>query len=269
LPAYSRDSRDYNPMPRSQGPDHYSPPSSGDHYRPYSDPYGSRDLFPNSRADSYRPQYQEDGPWNYHNSMSRNVRARTPDDLGSPRRELRPVYVHRLPVSHTDRKSRHYSPTRPVSDISSHGRRSPSPTPSRFNNPRISDRARSPRHRLRSPGVSPKHELSPPIPGFIHEKQQIPKEIPFWANVFPGTPSKRRSTSPPRDQPPVMKKSRSISPERQSSIASSRRSSPEPVLVVERGLLVQSSIQAMLPDNQPLTSANNIQTQDHIDTGTF
>lgn len=274
LPEYSRDPRDFNQASRSHGPDHYAPvTSSVDHYRSYSNSYDSRDLYPNSRADSYRPQYEEDTSWNAPpvSAMARNVRTRTPDDFESPPREPRSAYVHRLPLPYADREARHYSPTRPIA-YSPRARRSPSPTPYRYNNSRTNfndnGRLQPARRVVSSPARSFKRESSPAIPGLIHGVHtNTVFQQPRQPNATPPVLQKRPSPALSDDQLPSRKKLRSVSPERHSSIASSRPSSPEPILVVGQPGVVRKVEEKNHDPRPPTTNHSSPPPED--DTGSF
>ena len=198
-----RDARDYEtPLSRSR----YSPPS-GDRYRPMTDPYDSRDPFPHPRADSYRPSYDTDGPW-ANAPPQRVTRARSPGFAGRP------------PPS----DDRHYSP--PGMPISSAHYR---PHPQRMRNNRMVQRISSTQMR-RSPS---KNNLSPTGSRYPPDFRGIPDSAQ-GRNLMANAPSfgRKRSTSPFRkeDESPS-KRLRSLSPDRLSSLASSRRSSPCPVLI--------------------------------------
>ena len=197
-----RDTRDYeSPLSRS----HYSPPS-GDRYRPTTDPYDSRDLFPHSRADSYRPTYETDGPWT-NTSPHRPTRARSPPFTGRS-----------LPSD-----DRHYSPS-----SSTHYRSHPQ----RMRHNRIAPQPQriSSTEMRRSPS---KNGLSPTGSRYLPDSRSTPDSVQS-RNLSSSAPSfgRKRSTSPfqKEDESPF-KRLRSLSPDRFSSLASSRRSSPSPVLI--------------------------------------
>ena len=199
-----RDTRDYeSPLSRS----HYSPPSS-DRYRPVLDPYDSRDLFPNSRADSYRPTYDPDGPWT-NTPIHRATRPRSPAFAGRS-----------LPSD-----DRHYSPPG-VPSSSTHYR--PYPQRMRYNR-NMSQRISSTEIR-KSPS---KNDLSPTGSRYLQGSQSTPDSV-HSRNLSTNAPSfgQKRSTSPFRreDESPF-KRLRSLSPDQFSSLASSRRSSPAPVVL--------------------------------------
>ena len=197
-----RDTRDYDSSSRS----HYSPPS-GDRYRPMTDPYDSRDMFPHSRADSYRPSYDADGPW-VNTPPQRVTRARSPGFAGRS-----------LPTD-----DRHYSPPGMPSS-SAHYR----PHPQRMRHNRIVQRISSTQMR----GSPSRNDLSPTGPRYPPDFRSTPDSSQS-RNLMANAPSfgRKRSTSPFRkeDESPS-KRLRSLSPDRLSSLASSRRSSPCPVLM--------------------------------------
>lgn len=195
-----RDTRDYeSPLSRS----HYSP-STGDRYRPVMEQYDSRDLFPHSRADSYRPTYDTDGPWT-NTPPHRAARPRSPTFAGRS-----------LPSD-----DRHYSPPvvlphRPPLQRMRHNRN----IPQRISSTEI----------RRSPS---KNDLSPTGSRFLTDSRSTPDSV-HGRNLSANGPSfgQKRSTSPFRkeDESPF-KRLRSLSPDRSSSLASSRRSSPAPVIL--------------------------------------
>lgn len=199
-----RDTRGSDP-PLSRS--HYSPPS-GDRYRPTMDPYDPRDLFPHSRADSYRPTYDPDGHW-ANTSPHRAVRARSPAFTSRP-----------LPSD-----DRHYSPPGMPSS-STHYR----PPPQRSRHNRNLPQRISSTDMRRSPS---KNDLSPTSSKYLPDSRSTPDSIRS-RHLSTNTPSvgRKRSTSPPRleDESPF-KRLRSLSPDRISSLASSRRSSPVPVVL--------------------------------------
>ena len=193
-----RDAREYeSPLPKS----HYSPPPN-DRYRPMTDPYDSRDLFPHSRADSYRPTYDADGPWGA-------TRARSP------------AFADRsLPSD-----NRHYSlPGMP--SPSTHYR----PHPQRMRHNRNLPQ-RIPSTEMRR-SLS-KNDLSPTGSRYPLDSRSTPDSAQS-RNMTANVPSfgRKRSTSPFRkeDESPF-KRLRSLSPDQFSSLASSRRSSPAPVVL--------------------------------------
>ena len=195
-----RDTRDYEP-PLSRS--HYSPPS-GDRYRPMMDPYDSRDLFPHSRADSYRPTYDADGPW-ANSPPHRAPRARSPAFAGRS-----------LPSD-----DRYYSPS-----SSTHYR----PHPQRMRHNRITPQRISATEMRRSPS---KNDLSPTGSKYQPDSRSTPDSVQS-RNLSANAPSfgRKRSTSPFRkEEESPFKRLRSLSPDRLSSLASSRRSSPSPVLI--------------------------------------
>jgi len=198
-----RDTRDYeSPLSRS----HYSPPS-GDRYRPVMGPYDSRDLFPHSRADSYRPTYDPDGPW-ANTPTHRATRARSPAFAGRS-----------LP------SDRHYSPPG-VPSSSVHYR--PHPQRTRYNR-NMPQRISSTEIR-RSPS---KNDLSPTGSKYPPGSQSTPDSV-HSRNLSANAPSfgQKRSTSPfRREDGSPFKRLRSLSPDQSSSLASSRRSSPAPVVL--------------------------------------
>ena len=198
-----RDTRDYeSPLSRS----HYSPPS-GDRYRPTMDPYDSRDMFPHPRADSYRPTYDADGSW-VNAPPQRVTRPRSPGFAGRS-----------LPSD-----DRHYSPPGMPSS-STHYR----PRPQRMRHNRMVQRISSTQMR-RSPS---KNDLSPTGSRYPPDFRITPDSAQN-RNLMANVPNygRKRSTSPFRkeDESPS-KRHRSLSPDRLSSLASSRRSSPCPVLI--------------------------------------
>ena len=200
-----RDAREYESPSLSRS--HYSPPS-GDRYRPMTDAYDPRDLFPHSRADSYRPTYDPDGHW-ANASPHRAVRARSPAFAGRP-----------LPSD-----DRHYSP--PGMPSSSAHYRAP---PQRMRHNRNPPQRISSTDTRRSPS---KNDVSPTSSKYLPDSRSPPDSV--WSrHLSVNTPSvgRKRSTSPPRreDESPS-KRLRSLSPDRSSSLASSRRSSPVPVLL--------------------------------------
>lgn len=209
LPAWdrylpSRDTRDYDP-PLSRS--HYSPPS-GDRYRSVTDPYDSRDLFPHSRADSYRPTYETDGPW-VNAPLHRATRARSPTFSGRS-----------LPSD-----DRHYSPSG-VPSSSTHYR----PHPQRTRHNRNMPQRISLTEIRRSPS---KNDPSPTSSRYLPDFRNTPDST-HSRNLSANAPSlgQKRSTSPFRreDESPF-KRLRSLSPDRFSSLASSRRSSPAPIVL--------------------------------------
>lgn len=199
-----RDTRDYEPpLPRSR----YSPPS-GDRYRPVVDPYDPRELFPHSRADSYRPTYDTDGPWV--NTPPRVARARSPAFPGRP-----------PPLD-----DRHYSPPG-MPSASTYYR----PHPQRMRHNRImsqrisaTDMRRSPSKNDLSP-TSSKHLDSRSTPDSVRSRH-LSANAPSVGRKRSNSPSRREDGSP-------FKRHRSSSPDRFSSLASSRRSSPAPVVLKE------------------------------------
>ena len=198
-----RDTRDYeSPLSRS----HYSPPS-GDRYRPVMGPYDSRDLFPHSRADSYRPAYDPAGPW-ADTPLHRATRARSPAFAGRS-----------LPSD-----DRHYSPPGMPSS-STHYRLHPQ----RMRHRNVPQRISSTEIR-RSPS---KNDLSPTGSRYLPDFRGTPDSA-HSRNLSANAPSfgQKRSSSPFRkeDESPF-KRLRSLSPDRTSSLASSRRSSPAPVVL--------------------------------------
>jgi hypothetical protein len=198
-----RDTRDHD---SSLSRSHYSPPS-GDRYRPTMDAYDPRDLFPNSRADSYRPTYDLDGHW-VNTSPHRAVRARSP------------AFASRPPQS----DDRHYSPG--VASSSTHYR----PPPQRMRHNRNLSQRISSTDMRRSPS---KNDLSPTSSKYHPDSRSTPDSTRS-RHLSANTPSigRKRSTSPFRkeDESPS-KRLRSLSPDRVSSLASSRRSSPVPVVL--------------------------------------
>jgi hypothetical protein len=198
-----RDTRDHEP-PLSRS--HYSPPT-GDRYRPM-DPYDSRDLFPHSRADSYRPSYDPDGPW-ANTPPHRATRARSPPFTNRP-----------LPPD-----DRHYSPSGMVPP-STHYR----PHPHRMRQNRNMPQRISATDMRRSPS---KNDLSPTSSRYLLDSRSTPDSVRS-RHLSANAPSveRKRSTSPSRkeDESPF-KRLRSLSPDRFSSLASSRRSSPAPVVL--------------------------------------
>lgn len=200
-----RDTRDYEP-PVSRS--HYSPPS-GDRYRPTIDPYDPRELFPHSRADSYRPTYDAAGPW-ANTTPHRVARARSPSFTGRP-----------LPLD-----DRHYSPPG-VPSSSMHYR----PHPQRMRHRNMVQRISSTDMR-RSPS---KNDLSPTSTKYLLDSRSTPDSVRS-RHLSANAPSvgRKRSSSPSRreDESPF-KRHRSLSPDRSSSLASSRRSSPAPVVLKE------------------------------------
>jgi hypothetical protein len=199
-----RDTREYeSPSSRS----HYSPPS-GDRYRPTMDAYDPRDLFPHSRADSYRPTYDPDGHW-ASTSPHRAVRARSPAFAGRP-----------LPSD-----DRHYSPPG-LPSSSTHYR----PLPQRVRHNRNLPLRISSTDMRRSPS---KNDVSPTGSKYPPDSRSTPDSVRS-RHLSTNTPSvgRKRSTSPPRkeDESPS-KRLRSLSPDQVSSLASSRRSSPAPVML--------------------------------------
>ena len=195
-----RDTRDYEP-PVSRS--HYSPPS-GDRYRPMTDPYDPRDLFPHSRADSYRPTYDTD--WT-NTPPHRATRARSPAFAGRP----------------PPPDDRHYSPAG-MPPSSTHYR------PHRIRHNRNMPQRISATDMRRSPS---KNDLSPTGSRYLPDSRSTPdsaRSRHLSANA--SSVGRKRSTSPPRkDDESPFKKLRSLSPDRSSSLASSRRSSPAPVIL--------------------------------------
>jgi len=200
----SRDTRDFeSPLPRP----HYSPPT-GDRYRPMMEPYNSRDLFPHSRADSYRPTYGTDAPW-VDTPPHRAPRARSPAFAGRS-----------LPSD-----DRHYSPPG-MPSTSTHHR----PHPQRMRHNRGMPQRISSTEMRRSPS---KNDLSPTGSRYPPDSRSTPDSVRS-RNLSASAPSfgQKRSTSPSRkeDESPF-KRLRSLSPDQFSSLASSRRSSPSPVVL--------------------------------------
>jgi hypothetical protein len=91
--------------------------------------------------------------------------------------------------------------------------------------------------RSRSPTRSIKHEHSPPIPGLVGTKSIFARDGIQEMNLLTGYCSKRRNESPFDNEIP-RKRARSISP--QSSIASSRQSSPAPIIVIAKTAVMPS-----------------------------
>ena len=227
-----RDTRDHeSPLSRP----HYPPPS-GDRYRPTMGPYDTRDLFPHSRADSYRPTYDTDGPWT-NTPPHRATRARSP---GFPGRSL-------------PSDDRHYSP--PGMPSSSTRYR---PHPPRTRHTRNMPQRISATEMRRSPS---KNDLSP-IGSKYPPNSRSPPDSVQGRNLSANGPSfgRKRSTSPSRkeDESPF-KRLRSLSPDRLSSLASSRRSSPSPVVI--------NDPPTSTPPEDHRSSRASIEGVDH-DTGT-
>lgn len=170
-------------------------------------PYDSRDLFPHSRADSYRPTYDPEGPW-ANAPIHRATRARSPAFAGRS-----------LP------SDRHYSPPgMPSSSVQYR----PHPQRTRYNR-NMSQRISSTEIR-RSPS---KNDLSPTGSRYPPGSQSTPDSV-HSRNLSANAPSfgQKRSTSPfRREDGSPFKRLRSLSPDQSSSLASSRRSSPAPVVL--------------------------------------
>lgn len=173
-----------------------------------ADPYDPRDLFPHSRADSYRPTYDPDGHW-ANTSPHRAVRARSPAFPGRP-----------LPSD-----DRHYSPPG-IPSSSTHYR----PPPQRIRHNRNLPQRISSTDMRRSPS---RNDVSPTSSRYLPDSRSTPDSVRS-RHLSTNTPSvgRKRSTSPSRkeDESPS-KRLRSLSPDRVSSLASSRRSSPAPVVL--------------------------------------